>query len=120
MESLPDEKQIAGAYVPYWKWLDAYDPLKEAVDIEVPCLLLQGEEDYQVTMEDFRLWEEAVGEKSNWKLISYAGLVHAFVPGQKTDGADVYLKEAHVDPQVINDIAEFANGICIDQHFFGF
>ena len=111
LESLPDDEMIAGAFVPYWKWLYAYDPLKEADSIEVPCLILQGEEDYQVTMEDYHIWEDAVGKRSNWKLISYGGLVHAFVPGQKTEGLAVYQKDVHVDSQVISDIADFINSI---------
>lgn len=111
LEELQDNEQIGGAFVPYWKWLDEYEPLKEADSIEVPCLLLQGEEDYQVTMEDFHLWEEAIGTKSNWKLISYKGLVHAFIPGQKEEGSTVYLKDEHVDSQVIRDIADFVRGI---------
>ena len=107
LKELPDDEQIAGAYVPYWKWLKAYDPLEVADGIELPCLLLQGEEDYQVTMEDYERWEEAVGKKPNWKLILYPDLVHAFVPGQKAEGQAVYLKGGHVDPQVIQDIADF-------------
>jgi len=110
LDELPEDVQIAGAYVPYWRWMGSYDVLGEAEKIEEPCLLLQGEEDYQVTMEDYNLWREAVGDKQNWKLISYPGLVHAFIPGEKTEGAAVYMKEGHVDSQVISDIAEFVYG----------
>ena len=111
LDILPDDEKIAGAFAPYWKWLDSYDPLKEAESIEVPCLLLQGEEDYQVTMEDYRLWEDAVGKKSNWKMISYPGLVHAFVSGQREEGSTYYQRDVHVDSQVISDIAEFVSSI---------
>ena len=69
--------------------------------------MLQGEEDYQVTLEDFRLWQEAAEGKDNWHFISYPGLVHAFVPGKKTEGSGVYMKTAHVDPQVAEDMAAF-------------
>ena len=109
IDALADDEQVAGAYVPYWKWLQSYDVLEEAEKISLPCLLLQGEEDYQVTMEDFNMWKEAVGDRPNWKMISYPGLVHVFIPGQKSEGSSVYLKEEHVDPQVISDIAEFVD-----------
>ena len=107
IDNLPDDMQIAGAYVPYWRWLAAYDPLAEARTITVPCLLLQGDEDYQVTMEDFSLWQEAVQELGNWQLVSYPGLVHTFVKGQKTEGSSVYMNNEKVDQKVINDIADF-------------
>ena len=72
-----------------------------------PVLLLQGEEDYQVTMTDFSMWQEAFGEKSNWRMISYPGLTHLFMPGQKNEGSAAYTREARVDEQVIRDIAGF-------------
>ncbi|MBQ6721700.1 MAG: alpha/beta fold hydrolase, partial [Clostridia bacterium] len=58
-DALKEEDVIAGAYAEYWKWLIGYDAVSLAADIDVPCLLLQGEEDYQVTMEDYQLFRNA-------------------------------------------------------------
>ena len=107
LDALTDDDAVLGAYAPYWKWLAAYDALDTAKQIEKPCLLLQGEEDYQVTMQDFALWQDALGQKDNWRLISYPGLTHAFTAGQKTEGAAVYARAEKVNEQVIGDIAEF-------------
>lgn len=107
LDALAEEDKVLGVYSAYWKWLAQYDVLKEAMEIKRPCLLLQGEEDYQVTMEDFEMWKQEVGEKDNWQIISYPGLTHPFTPGQKIEGADVYTREAKVDEQVIEDIAAF-------------
>ena len=109
LDSLSDEDIVLGIYSSYWKWLAQYDILNAAQKITVPVLLLQGEEDYQVTMEDYEIWKEALGEKENWKMISYPGLTHPFTSGQKAEGAEVYSREAKVDEQVIEDIAEFIN-----------
>ena len=106
-DSLTDDDVVMGAYAPYWKWLKAYDILQAAEEITEPVLLLQGEEDYQVTMQDFGIWKDAVGEKENWRLISYPGLTHPFVSGQKTEGAAVYSRAGRMDAQVIQDIADF-------------
>ncbi len=106
-DALTDEDSVAGAPALYWKWLAAYDQLKAAEEINLPCLLLQGEEDYQVTMEDFALWQQAFGEKENWKLISYSGLTHPFTPGLKAEGSGAYARTEKVDGQVIGDIAAF-------------
>ena len=106
-DSLTDDDMILGAYAPYWKWLAQYDILAAADEITRPCLLLQGEEDYQVTMEDFTMWKEAFEDKENWQMISYPGLTHPFTPGQKTEGAAAYSRNEKVDEQVIADIAAF-------------
>lgn len=110
LNALAEDDQVAGVYSSYWKWLAAYDVLEAAKEITQPVLLLQGEEDYQVTMEDFGIWKESFGEKENWQMISYPGLTHAFVPGEKTEGAAVYARDRKVQGQVILDIAAFIQG----------
>ena len=107
LDSLTEDDRIAGAYSAYWKWLADYDILQAAGEITEPVLLLQGEEDYQVTMEDFGIWKDALGEKENWRMISYPGLTHIFTAGQKTEGAAVYSRSDRMDHQVIQDIADF-------------
>ena len=107
VDALDGDVKVAGAYSAYWKWLAKYDILREADEITRPVLLLQGEEDYQVTMVDFGIWKEAFGEKGNWRMISYPGLTHPFTPGQKEEGSEIYLRSASVDEQVIRDIAAF-------------
>lgn len=106
-DAMADEDMVMGAYAAYWRWLAAYDALEQAKAIAEPCLLLQGEEDYQVTMEDFSLWQAALGEKDNWRMISYPGLTHCFTPGRKTEGAAAYARSEKVDAAVIRDIADF-------------
>ena len=107
LDSLADDDMIAGAYALYWKWLAGYDVLRMAEEMEKPCLLLQGEEDYQVTMEDFGIWQEALKDKANWQLISYPGLTHLFTAGEKTEGPNAYLRTEKVDDKVIRDITTF-------------
>lgn len=109
-DSLTEDDQIAGAWAPYWKWLLDYDILQAAGEIIQPVLLLQGEEDYQVTMVDFGIWQDALGGKENWRLISCPGLTHPFTAGLKTDGSDIYAAGGHVDSRVIEEIAAFILG----------
>ena len=98
---------MAGAYAAYWKWLIRYDVVGMASEITAPCLLLQGEEDYQATMEDFNLFRSALGDKENWTFRSYPGLVHCFIHGLKTDGPAAYQSNERVDQNVTADIADF-------------
>ena len=107
LDALGEDDTVAGVYSAYWKWLADYDILKAAEEITEPVLLLQGEEDYQVTMEDFGIWKEAFGEKENWQMISCPGLTHAFTEGQKTEGSAAYTRSGRMDAQVLRDIADF-------------
>lgn len=111
LDALTEDDTVMGVYASYWKWLADYDILQAADEIEQPVLLLQGEEDYQVTMEDFGIWKDAVGGKENWQLKSYPGLTHVFMEGRKAEGSEAYFGEKKTDARVILDIAEFVNGI---------
>ncbi len=107
LDSLTEDDKVMGVSSAYWKWLADYDILQAAGEITQPVLLLQGEEDYQVTMVDFGIWKEALGGKENRRLISYPGLTHTFTAGLKTEGSAVYLSHEKVDDRVIADIADF-------------
>lgn len=108
--ALSDTEAIMGAYGTYWKDLDAYDAVAVAADMTKPCLVLQGEEDYQVSMEDFGLWKDTYGNAGNWQFKSYPGLTHMFMAGQKANGSADYQKAQQVDPAVIGDITAFVEG----------
>lgn len=109
LDALADNDAVQGAYAPYWKWLAGYDQLKMAEEITRPVLVLQGEEDWQVTMTDFNIWKEAFGDKENWTLISYPGLIHSMTHGVMNDVTMNYLRTEKVDEKVISDIAGFIN-----------
>ena len=65
-------------------WLDMhhYSPAQVAKRSKAPMLFLQGERDYQVTMEDFALWKKALSQRKNVEFKSYPGLNHLFIKGQ--------------------------------------
>ena len=106
-DMLPDEEAVMGAYAAYWKDLDQYDQVEAAAMITQPCLVLQGQEDYQVTMEDYNIWKEVYREKENWIFKTYEGLTHLFMEGKKENGPSDYQKKQTVDQQVITDITAF-------------
>ena len=106
-EALTDDEQVAGVYAAYWKWLLEYDMTGLAAEITAPCLVLQGEEDYQATMEDFNILRDALDGKENWTFRSWPGLTHVFMEGKKADGPAAYMGEKHVSGEVIADIADF-------------
>ncbi len=97
--------------VSYLLDLKEYQPAEAAQAITKLLLILQGEADYQVTMEDFQLFKEALDGKDNVTFQSYPGLQHLFMPAaaEMATPAD-YESAGCVDEQVLLDIASWING----------
>ena len=97
---------LLGVPASYWLDLRGYDPVALAGTLKMPLLVLQGERDYNVTMEDFRDWQKLSGRK-NVTLKSYAKLDHHFEEGEgKATDAD-YAVPRNIPRYVIDDIAAF-------------
>ena len=65
----------------YWLDLRGYDPPAAASLVKQTMLVMQGERDYQVTMDDFAAWQGALGSRANVQLKSYPALNHLFMTG---------------------------------------
>ncbi len=93
----------------YWLDLRDYQPAKLAQSIKQPMLILQGESDYQVTMEDFQGWQDALATRDDVQFKLYPGLSHLFMPveggGKATPGT--YSVPSHVIEEVVSDIAQW-------------
>ena len=96
---------VGGAPASYWLDLRGYDPPAAAKAVHVPMLVLQGERDYQVTMEEFARWKAALAGRPDVTFHSYPGLNHLFLPGSGKSLPAEYDRPAHVDEAVVNDIA---------------
>ena len=93
----------------YWLDLNAYQPEKVAQMLKQPMLFLLGGSDYQVTRDDFQIWQDALGERSDVQFIMYPGLSHLFMPiegGQKATPA-TYTVAGHVAEEVVNEIGSW-------------
>jgi dienelactone hydrolase len=100
-----------GVPAAYWMDLNAYQPEQVAQTLKQPMLFLLGESDYQVTREDFQIWQDALGGRSDVQFILYPGLSHMFTPvegGQKATPA-TYTVASHVAEAVVNEIASWIN-----------
>jgi dienelactone hydrolase len=89
----------------YWIDLRGYDPPAAASGLKQSMLVLQGERDYQVTMDDFASWRRALGSRSNVQFKSYPTLNHLFIAGSGPASPAEYSQPGHVDEAVIRDIA---------------
>ena len=75
--------------------------------LTLPMLILQGERDYQVTMQDFCLWQQVLEGKTNIEFHSYPRLNHPFMEGDGKSTPMEYQMEGHVATYVIDDISSF-------------
>jgi hypothetical protein len=89
----------------YWRDLKACDIAATAAALKQRILILQGERDYQVTMEDFAGWKKALKGHKGATLKSYPALNHLFMEGKGKGVPAEYGKEGHVAREVIDDIA---------------
>jgi uncharacterized protein len=98
---------FAGVSAPasYWVDLRNYNPPVAAQQIALPMLVLQGERDYQVTMDDFGKWQAALAGRRDVTFKSYPALNHLFIPGTGASLPGEYLTSGHVADEVVRDIA---------------
>ena len=101
---------ILGASIGYYRHLERQSPPDQAAALRVPILVMQGTRDYQVTMEDFDGWKEALSSGDNATFKVYPGLNHLFIEGKGKPGPAEYDRRGHVSEQVIDDIATWIRG----------
>lgn len=98
-----------GASQYYWKYVLNYNHVETLDGLDINVLILQGERDYQVTMDEFISWKKNFKDKPNVKLISYSGLNHLFIYGEEKSKPQEYKKEGNVSDKVIEDMANWIN-----------
>lgn len=111
-DSLQDDDTVFGLPVPYQRHLQGIDAAALHLQDKKPVLVLQGERDRQVSMDDFELWKERLKGHPEAGFISYPALNHLFGAYQGEPVALLnltaeYAVRTPVDEKVIRDIADF-------------
>jgi uncharacterized protein len=91
----------------YWMDLDTYNQTEEAKKIAVPMLFLQGESDYQVTVDDYKIWQNALKDNSKVTFRLFSSLSHNLITCAGKPSPDDYKTPANVSPQVIDAIVSW-------------
>jgi fermentation-respiration switch protein FrsA (DUF1100 family) len=112
VESLTPEQAdstqlVLGAPPAYWLDLRAYQPAETARGLTQRLLVLQGERDYQVTMDDFKGWQQALRGRANATLKSYPDLDHLLIAGKGSSLPADYQRPGHVAEPLVDDIADW-------------
>jgi len=96
-----------GAPANYWLALRGYDPAKEAASLKAPILILQGQRDYQVTMDDYKRWKDTLSSRQDVQFKLYPTLNHLFIAGEGRSEPAEYEKAGYLDKVVIDDISNW-------------
>lgn len=99
-----DTEVVLGATGSYFRALAARNAVAEARALDVPLLLLQGERDYQVTTEDFGIWQNALKDRPAASFRSFPSLNHLFVAGSGPSRPAEYMEPGFVAEDVIEAI----------------
>jgi len=99
-----------GVPAAYWQAELAHDQVAVARSLGKPLLVLQGERDYQVTMEDFDGWRKGLAGVARVTFKSYPRLNHLFSEGEGKGTPDEYNQPGHVAAVVIEDLATWLAG----------
>ena len=104
----PSSELPLGVPAAYWIDLNNNNQVEAFKKLKLPVLILQGEKDYQVTMEDFAIWKNNVGERKNITMKSYPALGHLFMDckGAKCLPSD-YEVPQNVAEYVITDLVKW-------------
>ncbi len=103
----PSSELPLGMPLRYWQSLRQNHPVDVALQVKQPMLILQGERDYQVTMEDFKGWQKVLAGRSSATLKSYPKLNHLFAEGEGKSTPAEYQKAGNVAAYVVEDIARW-------------
>lgn len=106
LDSLASDLPL-GIPASYWLDLRGYNPSQMAKTLKQPMLILQGESDYQVSMQDFQGWKDALSSRSNVTFKSYPKLNHLFMVIEGKSTPENTMQPGHVSPQVIDDVANW-------------
>jgi dienelactone hydrolase len=96
-----------GVHPAYWLDLRGYDPAKMAQSLEQPMLILQGGRDYQVTMEDYNGWKNALSSRHDVRFVLYPNCNHLFAEGDGQSTPAEYQQPGNVAQTVIHDIVNW-------------
>ncbi len=113
----PSKELPLGLPAKYWLALKAYDQKGTAAKLTMPLLILQGERDYQVTMDDFAGWKKALAARKNATFKNYPDLNHLFMAGKEKGKSkpSEYSRQSHVAQEVVEDVAAWVKKQSVEE-----
>jgi len=96
---------VLGLPASYWVDLNSNDQVAAAKKLTKRILVIQGGNDFQVSADDYAIWNTAIGKKSNVTMKFYPELNHLMSVQKEKGNATQYQTPANVSAQLVTDIA---------------
>lgn len=109
--AVPADQLPLGTPAAYWLDLRGYEPPQVARELSHPMLIIQGGRDYQVTMDDFQGWKDALADRADVTFKLYPALNHLMIAGEGVCSPAEYFVPGHVEGAVVEDIAGWIAGL---------
>lgn len=101
------DEELLGMPSSYLADMNHYDIGEIAAGLPQRILILHGGRDYQVTMDDYQEWKDALKDHPKATFILYPEMNHLFFPGEGISKPSEYFEENNVSEKVIGDIVEW-------------
>ncbi|MBM6382777.1 MAG: alpha/beta fold hydrolase [Paenibacillus sp.] len=105
IDHLPEAFPLQPAY--WWFEQRDYVPAELAKTQNIPMLILQGENDVQVSMDQFQNWKTALQGHSNVTYNSYPKVNHLLASYEGLSIGQEYAEPSNVSKAIIDDIAKW-------------
>lgn len=103
VDHLPDNFPLSSAY--WWFEQRNYKPSHLAKTQSGPMLVLQGENDWQVTVSQYNDWKKELKNRSDVEYKSYPHVNHLLSEYAGVSTGAEYMQPSNVAPAIIDDIA---------------
>lgn len=105
------ESTLLGMPPSYLEDLNRHDIGQIAAALPQAILILHGGRDYQVRMEDYVAWQEALRDHHNTTFALHPEMDHLFFAGEGPSTPASYFQENNVDQAVIKDISNWIHSL---------
>lgn len=102
---LPPGAPVLAATAGYYYELDRMNPIETIRELEIPVLIVQGDADFESTVQDYIMFMNALWTKINVYFQLLPGLDHYFMPVEgEISTPDNYYEFRHVDGRLIDTL----------------
>lgn len=108
--TMKPDSLIIGLPASYWVNLNTYDQVAAAKKTNKRIFVIQGGNDFQVSQDDYKLWEAALNKKKNVSLKFYPELNHLLTTQTEKGTIAQYQTPANVSEKLIEDLALWIKG----------
>lgn len=108
--NIKPDSLIVGLPASYWVNLNTYDQVATAKKLSKRILVVQGGNDFQVSKQDYDLWDAALNKKKNAAFKFYPQLNHLLTTQAEKGTAAQYQTPANVSEKLIDDLTLWIKG----------